>query len=53
MACTTGVVIVIGVRGMVGVAADLCMCVLVSALPRRRLVLQRWVSWGRGALRGS
>jgi len=43
VACIVGVVIVIGVRGMVGVAADLCMRVLVPSLPRRRLVIQRRV----------
>jgi hypothetical protein len=45
--------IVIGVHGMVGFAAGLCMHVLVLSLPRRRLALQRWVGWGRGASRGS
>jgi hypothetical protein len=37
IASIAGVVIVIGVRGMVGVAADVCMRVLVPSLPRRRL----------------
>ena len=41
--CIGCVMIVIGVRGMVGVAADLCIQVLVLSLPRRRLALQRWV----------
>jgi len=51
--CIVGVVIVIGVRGMVGVAADLCMRVLVPSLPRRRLAHQRRGGWGRRVSRGS
>jgi hypothetical protein len=39
VACIVGVVIVIGVRGMVGVADDLYMRALVPSLPRRRLAV--------------
>ena len=39
VACIVGVVIVIGVRGMVGVANNLYMRALVPSLPRRRLAV--------------
>jgi hypothetical protein len=43
VACIIGVVIIIGVRGIVGVADDLCIRALVPSLPRSRLAVQRRV----------
>lgn len=37
--CIVGIVIIIGIRGMVGIATDFCICVLVPSLPRYRLAL--------------
>jgi hypothetical protein len=47
------VMIVTGVHGVVGFAADLRMHLLVPPLPDGRLAPQRWVGWARGAWRGS
>lgn len=44
VACITGVLSIIAVRDIVGIAINLCIYVLMPAFPCRRFVLQRYIS---------